>query len=208
MATATLTRRLHLGPDSAGIHLLPREFDRAEFEEGWRYELIRGVLVVSPSPLEEERDPNEELGYWLRRYKDTNPDGSVLDKTLPEQTVSTGANRRRVDRLLWIGLGRLPTKHDVQSVIVEFVSKGKRNWQRDYVEKRDEYMAIRVKEYWLIDRFKRILTVFTRHGKRVKTRVVREDEVFTTPLLPGFELPLAHLLRLADDWAKAKGEDG
>lgn len=61
MATATLTStRLRLGPSSAGISLTPREFDRAAFEEGWRYELIHGVLVVSPSPLEMERDLNEE----------------------------------------------------------------------------------------------------------------------------------------------------
>jgi hypothetical protein len=30
--------------------------------------------------------------------------------------------------------------------------------------------------------------------------VVREKDVYRTPLLPGFELPLAQLLALADDW--------
>lgn len=52
---------LQLGPDANGMLLSPEEFDAAECERGWRYELIRGVLIVTPSPLEEERDPNEEL---------------------------------------------------------------------------------------------------------------------------------------------------
>jgi hypothetical protein len=48
--------------------LTPAEFDHAQFREGWRYELINGVLIVSPSPSRKERDPNEESGpenYFL-----------------------------------------------------------------------------------------------------------------------------------------------
>jgi hypothetical protein len=50
-----------LGPLDAGMPLTLDEFDEAEFEMGYRYELIHGVLVVTPPPLEEERDSNEEL---------------------------------------------------------------------------------------------------------------------------------------------------
>ena len=81
--------RLPLGPDSSGACLTPAEFDAAEFEEGWRYELIHGVLVVSPPPLRKERDPNDELGYWLRRYQESHPQGRAMDATLPEETVVT-----------------------------------------------------------------------------------------------------------------------
>jgi Uma2 family endonuclease len=206
MPTITLKRprlqrsRLWIGPDSAGVRMTPSEFDRAEFVEGWRYELIKGVLVVSPIPLEAERDPNEELGHWLRTYQESHPEGTILDKTLAEHTVVTGENRRRVDRILWIGLGRLPTLEDVASILVEFVSEGKRSWQRDYVDKRDEYLALGVKESWIIDRFERTLTVYSKQGKRIKKRIVAEAETYTTPLLPGFQLPLARLLALADAW--------
>ena len=49
MSTATVAvRRFRLGPRSAGMLLTAAEFDRARFREGWRYELINGVLVVSP----------------------------------------------------------------------------------------------------------------------------------------------------------------
>src|SRR5271157_1274809 len=46
----TKTRRLRLGPRSAGVLLTTEEFDRARFVAGWRYELINEVLVVSPIP--------------------------------------------------------------------------------------------------------------------------------------------------------------
>src|SRR6516162_10250291 len=99
MATATpKTRRLRLGPRSAGLLLTPKEFDRARGQKGWRYELINGVLVVSPTPSRKERDPNEELGHWLRQYRDGHPHGSSLDSTLSEEEVQTGQERRRVDR--------------------------------------------------------------------------------------------------------------
>src|SRR5260370_29653752 len=206
MSTATLEKRsLLLGPDSAGIPLSLREFDQAEFdiEEGWRYELINGVLVVSPPALEMERDPNEELGHWLRTYKETHPLGKILDKTLPEQTVRTKKNRRRADQIIWVGLGRVPTRRDVPSIIAEFVSKGKRNWRRDYIEKRNEYLAIKVQEYWVFDRFDRTLTVFFRQWKAIKKRMIKETETYATALLPGFKLALADLLALADDWQES-----
>lgn len=204
MATAVLKKPRVYGPGANGILMTPAEFDRADFEEGWRYELINGVLVVSPLPSVSEVDPNEELGYLLRLYKDTHPQGAALDATLPERIVRTGRNRRRADRLIWAGLGRKPRPNEKLTIVAEFVSGRKRDQVRDYETKRDEYMAIRVKEYWVIDRFRRTLTVFTPKGRR---RIVREDQVYTTDLLPGFELPLAHLFRLADSWPEEKEDE-
>jgi Uma2 family endonuclease len=183
-----------------------REFDRAEFVEGWRYELINGVLVVSPIPLENESDPNDELGHWLRTYGDTHPHGWSLDATLPERTVKTGPNRRRADRVIWAGLGRQPRRGGQLTIIVEFVSAGKRERKRDYEEKRDEYLAIGIHEYWIIDHFERTLTVHVRRGLRFQRRVFKEKQVYTTDLLPGFEVPLAQLLAVADRWPEGEAD--
>ena len=83
------------------------------------------------------------------------------------------------------------------------VSAGRRNWRRDYLLKRDEYMTAGVREYWIIDRFRRTLTVYARRRGRVRELVITEGEVYCTPLLPGFELPLARLPALADQWHSA-----
>jgi Uma2 family endonuclease len=57
-----------------------------------------------------------------------------------------------------------------------------------------------VKEYWVIDRFQRTLTVYGRQVSPSGERVVAENETYSTPLLPGSELPLAQLFAAADDW--------
>ena len=78
MSTVRVEPKPTYGPGCNGIRMTPREFDRAEFEPGYRYELINGVLVVSPIPSESESDPNEELGRWLRNYQESHPLGAAL----------------------------------------------------------------------------------------------------------------------------------
>jgi Uma2 family endonuclease len=207
MAAVAMAKRQRVrpfGPSASGTLMTPCEFDKADFVEGYRYELIHGVLVVSPPALENERDPNEELGHWLRNYREAHPQGAALDKTLPEHTVVTEGNRRRADRVIWAGLGRLPRKTERPTIIVEFVSAGKRDRTRDYVEKRDEYLGIGMQEYWVIDRFHHTLTVFTRRRGKTKSRVFDAKQSYTTEILPGFVLSLAPLFTLADSWPESE----
>jgi Uma2 family endonuclease len=190
------------GPESNGILMTPEEFDEADFDENWTYELINGVLIVSPIPFEEEVDPNEELGHMLRSYQDFHPQGAALNKTLPERYIRLAHSRRRADRVIWAGLGRHPYRKENPTVAIEFVSKRKRDRVLDYETKRDEYMRIKLKEYWIIDRFMQTMTVFRRvHGK-VRMQVIEKDGVYKTDLLPGFELPLARLFALAAEWSE------
>jgi Uma2 family endonuclease len=193
-----------LGPESAGVLMTPEEFDAIEdWDDCYRYELINGVLVVSPLPGEQEAGPNDLLGYLLRRYRDDHSQGAALDNTLPERHVRAPQSRRRADRVIWAGLGRLPDPaSDVPAIVVEFVSEGKRSYKRDYEEKRREYLELGVVEYWIIDRFQRTMSVFTREPSDRPARVVAATESYRTPLLPGFELPLARILAAADEWDK------
>ena len=194
------------GPRSSGILMTPEEFDAIPSEaceRGYRYELINGVFIVSPAVSIEEGDPNDDLGHLLRLYQETHPEGSALDATVPERDISARNQRRRCDRAIWVGLGRLPdTKTEIPAIVVEFVSGDKRDAVRDYEQKRDEYRAAGVKEYWIIDRFQRIMTVHKPGRGGLKTEVVSESETYTTKLLPGFALPLARLLERANRWTR------
>jgi Uma2 family endonuclease len=201
MASVAKEAKVVLGPELAGTLMTPEEFDAVkEWDENYVYELIHGVLIVSPPPLESERDPNDELGYLLRSYKYSHPQGPALDLTLPEQWVRTKDSRRRADRIIWAGLGRQPNpRRDKPTIAVEFVSRGKRSRIRDYEEKKREYRDLGIEEYWIIDRFRRTLTVSRKRGRDL---VIHEGQTYTTRLLPGFELDLARLLAVADRWAE------
>ena len=98
----------------------PEEFDAVEdYDEDYRYELVRGVLVVTPIPLADETGPNELLGNLLYHYQRNHPQGSSLDDTLPQQYVRTDVGRRLADRLIWTGLGRIAdTRRDVATIAV------------------------------------------------------------------------------------------
>jgi Uma2 family endonuclease len=203
MSPTEVETPLVLGPELAGTLMTPREFDAVEdCDEEWVYELIHGVLVVTPPPLEAERGPNETLGYWLLTYRDYHRQGKSLDGTLPEQYIRTRGSRRRADRVIWAGLGRQPNpRRDKPTIVVEFVSAGKRSRSRDYQEKKKEYLAAGISEYWIVDRFRRTMTVYRR---RKPEQIIQEDETYRPELLPGFELSLAHLLAVADQWKPKK----
>lgn len=191
---------LVLGPEDNGILMTPEEFDAIEdYDEDYCYELIHGVLIVSPVPSSQERSLNDLLAYLLLKYQEEHPQGAALDCTLPEHYVETAQDRRRADRVIWAGLGRLPDiKTDPPTIIVEFVSKRRRDRRRDLEEKRNEYLGLEIAEYWAFDRFQRRMYVFDKTPTGVEERVLTEHDFYRTPCLPGFEFPVARFLALAD----------
>jgi Uma2 family endonuclease len=192
-----------IGPGSNGMLMTPQEFDAIEdYDDCYDYELINGVLIVSPIPLEGEVGPNEKLGYLLQRYQEEHPQGNALDDTLSERYVNLANSRRKADRVIWAGLGRRPNPRvDVPTIVVELVSRRQRDRRRDYIEKRRDYLSLGVKEYWVFNRFERIFTVF--QPTEPVERVFQESDIYATPLLPGFELPIAKLQAAADRWEPA-----
>ena len=124
--------------------------------------------------------------------------------TLPEEEIETGPNRRRADRVIWAGLGRDPEEGEAPTIVAEFVSAGKVNQERDYIAKRAEYREAGVRQYWVIDRFQRTLTVYDFGGEKDEEQLIPEGKTFESPLLPGFVLDLKQLLAFADRWAKKK----
>lgn len=206
MSHAATAQQDRFGFDSAGMVLTPAEFDAVtQYDEQYRYELVHGVLVVNPIPGASQAGPNDMLGYLLNRYKFSHPQGDALDDTLPERYIRTRDSRRLADRVIWAGLGKQPRPtDDLPAIAVEFVSAGKRNRQRNYEHKRDEYLDVGVLEYWIIDRFERRMTVYRNVSGGRSTEpspvIVHENETYTTRLLPGFELELKTLLAEADKW--------
>lgn len=190
----TVTR---LDEHANGIRMTPEEFDAIDdYDPQYRYELVDGVIVVSPPPDIGERSPNDELGYLIRRYRDDHPNGGCVDDTAFEQFIRVHNGRRRAVRAIWIGLGRKPDEaNDTPTIAIEFVSRRLRDWRRDHLDKRYEYAKTGVAEYWVIDRFQRIMTVYRGESEPL---VIKPGDVYTTELMPGFTLEFDRLLAISD----------
>jgi Uma2 family endonuclease len=196
---ATVQEVLQLSPEDAGRLMTPEDFDAADGEEGWRYELIRGVLIVSPIPKKPSRGMAGKLMHFFESYADDRRlSEDQLTVMFEEEIRIPNGSRRRCDVAVWIALSRKAVADDAPTITVEFVSKRKADIKRDYVDKRADYWAAGVQEYWIIDRHQRRLTALRRKGRRWEDHVVAEGEVYRTPLLPGFRLNLSDLFARAD----------
>jgi Uma2 family endonuclease len=197
-----------VGPLDNGALMTLEEFDSiADWDRNYVYELVNGVLIVSPQPSEQERSPNDYLGHLFLAYSERHPGGENFVYSLPEQTVQTLNARRRADRVVWVGLGRLPNvRRDTPAIAIEFVSPGLRNRVRDYNAKRAEYAEVGIGEYWIIDRFRRQMTVHRNLSTGQVEIVVHDGEIYSTSLLPGFELSIARIMARIDALRSAQDE--
>jgi Uma2 family endonuclease len=81
-------------------------------------------------------------------------------------------------------------------IVIEIVSPSSED--RDYEEKREEYLLLGIKEYWIVDVERREMLVLRRSRGRWAKQTVRPSEVCRTRLLPDFELALAPIFEAAD----------
>ncbi len=195
------TESKRLTATSAGLRMALDEFRAIDdFEEGYRFELIQGILVVTPPPSPAHSNSNDELAYLLRAYRENNPQGKCIDGTFTDCELVTSIGLRVADRAIWVGLGRLPRPdQDVPSIVIEFVSPGKASYLRDFEHKRDEYLNLGCQEYWVFDRFDRTMAVFR---PNVPWLVVSEDQNYVTELLPDFLLPVKRIMAAADEYKR------
>ncbi|MEO6807684.1 MAG: Uma2 family endonuclease [Isosphaeraceae bacterium] len=185
-----------LSPADHGRALTLGEFLDAEEQDGFRYELARGVVEVTEVP----NDPHADVEWFLLKSL------TAYDQGRPGliHRVSGGGSVR-----LWLpGMvsGRNPDiavvlqgapKDDrdrrIPALAMEIVSEGRDARQRDYVTKREEYLAYGLLEYWIIDRFDRRATVLTRHGDLWLEHVFHDGQTASGLVLPGFAVPVAEI---------------
>jgi Uma2 family endonuclease len=72
---------------------------------------------------------------------------------------------------------------------MEVVSEGLENHHRDYVEKRREYAAAGIAEYWIVDPQEELITVLKLDGNEYREHgVYAVGARANSVLLPGFEV--------------------
>ncbi len=195
-----MTTQLYLTPGDQGRALSRGEFEHADGQEGYHYELIDGKLEVSPLP----DFPHDFIRKWLERrlddYSDRHPEiiGHVQaparvfvpdrpGTTTPEPDVAAYRDfpaDPSVDELNW---------QDFSPVLVaEILSEDTAD--KDLARNLDLYLQVSsIREYWILDPRtsgnRPSLTVHRRRGRRWQQPIeIAGGESYTTRLLPDFEL--------------------
>jgi Uma2 family endonuclease len=194
-----------IGPADHGRRMSLDEFDKAEAQEGYLYELSRGVIIVSDVPNRRHLAQVMAIRRQLAAYDLNNP-GRI-------HTIAAGSECKVLladlesERHPDIAVYKASPLEDedlwstwIPDLVIEVVSPGSE--ERDYGEKREEYLRFGVREYWVVDADRREILVLRRSRGRWKERALRPPEVYRTGLLPGFEFSCEAVFRAADEAAR------
>jgi len=79
-------------------------------------------------------------------------------------------------------------------LVVEIVSPGELQRNRDYVAKRTQYENLSIPEYWIIDPQEQTVAVFTLQGDRyLEAKILTDRDRLSSPQLPTLDLAIADL---------------
>jgi Uma2 family endonuclease len=178
------------------------QFEAADYEEGFQYELIDGRVAVSPQANFSQHWLERWLVRKLDRYADSRPDivGFVANKarvfvpdrddvTAPEPDIALYHEQPEAEEVAKINW------QAISPFIVAEVLTTDDNIEKDFTRNVELYFLVpTIREYWILDGRRNAaeptLHVRRRHGSRWILREVMPGETYETRTLPGFRLRL------------------
>ena len=195
--------RLYLTHEDHGRELSWDEFIGADFEEGYRYEMIEGRIEVSPAA----NMPHDTFGMWLlgclSAYSLQNPNILQYLSTHARIFLPNGEERISVPEPdIACYAESAPDLYVIDIdwrdyspiVVVEVISPDTAD--KDLIRNRRLYLQVPgIQEYWILDPREGVegltMFVYRRRGRRWAARLtVGPGETYTTEMLPGFSLVL------------------
>ncbi len=194
-----IVTRVEIGPADHGRTLSLAEFAHAEGRAGHIYELARGRVVVVDVPGITHALVVQSVLTALHGYRLARPGrihlvsaGSDCALRLPGMQ-----SERHPDATVYLTPppeGEQPWSRWIPDLVVEVLSPGAEAHHRDYVEKREEYLAAGVREYWIVDPQEGTVLALVRTGDRWEEHLHKKGDRHRSGLLPGFELDVAGIL--------------
>ena len=166
-------------------------------EDGQRHEIIDGEHYVSPAPIPRHQIISVELITTLHSYVKSRRLGQVL--IAPTDVLLSRHDILQPD-ILFISNERAAIVKDkniqgAPDLVIEILSPSTR--RLDQRLKLERYELLGVREYWIVDPAGRV-EVFQIDGeafRRTAELSSEAEDMLTTPLLPGLQIPLADLFR-------------
>ncbi len=166
-------------------------------ETDQRYELIDGVVCMSPSASALHQRIIARIAAEIIAYLNENPVGEVYVEAdvLFGPGPSGGDLVYRPD-VTFLGSDKAAGVDDridvVPDVVVEIISPSSRRC--DTETKRSDYQRFGVAEYWIIDPIETSMT-FLRLQQARYAEVAPQDDSFSSEAIPGFDLDLPNMRR-------------
>ena len=166
-------------------------------DDGKRHELIDGEHFVTLTPNRKHQSVSANVLGLIWSHLQRHPVGRVF--AAPFDVILSTFDVVEPD-LLYLSQQRLseietsPWVKGAPNLVVEIGSPSTR--KRDATLKRDLYERFGVEEYWIVDPEVDTIDVYRRIEGRYERAfhlTLERDDVLTTPLLAGLELPLAKI---------------
>ncbi len=181
----------------------PRQGDWTEADylrleqQGNLIELVNGCLEFLPMPTPLHQLILQYLYEVLVAHARQGPAGHVLTAPCP---LRLWPGRIREPDLFYLPPGTLQDSTQTPSsadLVVEIVSEGSRNRQRDLTDKRSDYALAGVKEYWIVDPESSTVTVLTLNGDSfIIHGEFAAGAVVTSVLFVGLAVSVADIFRV------------
>ena len=187
----------HVKPATPGLKLTYDDFVLFP-DDGKRHELIDGEHYVTASPTMRHQQISMNLTLMIGSWLEAHPQGRLF--YAPFDVVFSKFDVVEPD-VLYVSNERsnvltAPNVQGAPDLLIEIGSPSTR--QRDETIKRRLYERSNVVEYWIVDPDIEVVRVYRRSGDSFArpSELSREaDDVLTTDLMPGLELPLARIFR-------------
>lgn len=177
-----------------GARLTADEFFQIP-DELTRYELVDGVVIVSPSPTARHQNIVGLIYHLLRVFAIENQSGlPFVELDIHLGKGPTGNDLVYRPEVSFLGKDKLKGLGNrvvgPPDVVVEVVSPGSK--KLDTVTKKNDYERCGVGEYWLIDPEAESMTFYRRDNDRF-VEIQPEADRFQSTAIPGFTLDLAQV---------------
>ncbi len=166
-------------------------------ENGNRYEIIDGDLYVSTQPHWRHQLAAGRLFYALMSWNEREEAGLAIEAP----GVIFAQDEAVAPDLVWISRERLAhvlgddgKLHAAPDLVVEVLSPGAENEERDRELKLKLYSRRGVREYWIADWRDATVQVYRRERTALRhVETLTAEDTLTSPLLPGFAWAVAGL---------------
>jgi Uma2 family endonuclease len=166
-------------------------------DDGSRYELINGELVMTPAPNTIHQTVTNNLEDSLRSFLRKNKTGKMFHA--PYDVVLSKKNVLQPD-ILYISAERsgIITENNVAGVpdlIIEILSPGTAYY--DLLEKKEIYEQFGIKEYWIVDPKKQRIDIYRNVEQRFElNQRIESAGIAKSLVIKGFEVSLENIFSL------------